>query len=444
MVLPYSILEMKPRNKKEEAIVQLSEKLPPLNAHQIEYAKTHIFPMLAYRNKISGWCTHCGSELKFERDSKAKYVVCPHCGQRLQIECNKVRKDKFKAYFTVVTTIGGYQVVRHFFCSKKIRKHSSPEYEIDEVVQNWISENGKETIIARSTISFTQFYDYWNLYSELSIKNRGGYYSMNGTRYDIDNTVIYPHVSLLKKVRRNSLKSLKEFDFVPANRLLSFILSDRETEILVKHNQKSLIAHKIRTSYRNNVEPLKHSEAIRIACRHKYIVNDASLWLDYVSLLEHFGLDVHNPHYVCPLDLHEAHARLLARKNREDAKIEKEKLIEEAKQYEASYQIAKAPFFGIVFGNENIVITVVQSVAEMATEGAEMHHCVFSMKYFNNEKSLILSAKDKKGNRIETIEVNLDTFKVVQSRGVCNKNSAYHDQIVKLVEDNMHLIRKVA
>lgn len=108
------------------------------------------------------------------------------------------------------------------------------------------------------------------------------------------------------------------------------------------------------------------------------------------------------------------------------------------------YKKAKSGFFGIVFGDDKIVISVVQSVEEMAIEGEEMHHCVFACKYFSKAKSLILSAKDKDGNRVETIEVNLDTFQVVQSRGVCNKNSAYHDRILKLMEDNMHLIRKVA
>ena len=41
-----------------------------------------------------------------------------------------------------------------------------------------------------------------------------------------------------------------------------------------------------------------------------------------------------------------------------------------------------------------------------------------------------------------TIEVNLDTLKVVQSRGVCNKNTEYHDQIVSLVNANRKLIRQ--
>lgn len=422
--------------------MEYSVKLPPLTSKHIEYANSHIFPLLAYRNKNKGWCTHCGSSLQFDKNSKAKYAVCPHCCKRLEIVSRSDRKYTFRAYFTIVCTFKRHQVIRHFFCTKRIHRGLESEYEYCEVVQNWITPEGKETILARSTIPFTGFYDYWNRNSDLSIKYRRGYYSYYGSRYDIENTVIYPNVGLLKEVRRNGIKSLKEYDFLPVNKILSEVLADRETEVLVKHEQKSLIAHKIRCY--NGVSALKHPEAVRIACRHKYNVTDASLWLDYISLLEHFGYDTHNPHYVCPLNLHEAHDKLLIRKNREEAKAKREKDIAEAHKYEQMYKDSKAPYFGIVFGNENIVITVVQSVEEMAIEGEEMHHCVFACKYFSKEKSLILSAKDKEGNRIETIEVNLDTFKVVQSRGVCNKNSCHHDQILKLMEENMHLIKKCA
>lgn len=433
---------MKPKNKEQERIVELSKQLPGLTRHQLEYAKKHVFPLLAYRHKVKGWCTHCGSDLKFDKNSRAKYVVCPHCGERLEIQSDGARSYKFRAYFTVVTTFKGYQVVRHYFCTKKIKKGKDAEYEIDEVVQSWITPKGNETILACSTIPFTQYYDFWNLNSELSIKYRRGYYSYYGSRYDIDNTTIYPNVGLLKEVRRNGLTSLKEYEVIPANRLISSVLSDHETELLLKHHQRELVIHKIRTGF-PKIAKLKHPEAIRIACRHKYIVNDATLWLDYIGMLEQLGMDVHNPHYVCPLDLHAAHDRLLARKQKADERIKKEKNRKEAVKYEEMYKTSKSPFFGIVFGNENIVISVVQSVAEMADEGAEMHHCVFDLKYYAKENSLILSAKDKNGKRVETIEVNLDTFKVVQSRGLCNKNSPYHEQILKLMDENMHLIRKV-
>ena len=76
---------------------------------------------------------------------------------------------------------------------------------------------------------------------------------------------------------------------------------------------------------------------------------------------------------------------------------------------------------------------------EHLEEGVAMHHCVFSNRYYLREDSLILSATIE-GRRIETIEVSLQTLKVVQSRGVCNKNTEYHEQIVNLVNANRRLI----
>ena len=46
------------------------------------------------------------------------------------------------------------------------------------------------------------------------------------------------------------------------------------------------------------------------------------------------------------------------------------------------------------------------------------------------------------GKRVETIEVDLKRYELVQSRGVCNQNSKHHDEIVNLVNKNMNVIRK--
>ena len=69
------------------------------------------------------------------------------------------------------------------------------------------------------------------------------------------------------------------------------------------------------------------------------------------------------------------------------------------------------------------------------------HHCVFSNSYHLKPDSLIMSASVN-GKKTETVEVNLKTFTVVQSRGKFNKNTAYHDRIISLVNKNMHLIKE--
>jgi hypothetical protein len=63
-------------------------------------------------------------------------------------------------------------------------------------------------------------------------------------------------------------------------------------------------------------------------------------------------------------------------------------------------------------------------------------------EYHKKGDSLILSAKDKEGNRVETIEVDIKTFQVVQSRGVCNQNTPHHNEIINLVNNNMYRIRQ--
>ena len=204
-----------------------------------------------------------------------------------------------------------------------------------------------------------------------------------------------------------------------------------------------MLAWKSARGYREFCMPYAHS--IRIANKNKYIVKDASMWFDYLDLLSYFHLDTHNAHYVCPKNLKHEHDTLAKRKERIEAQREQERKRKEAIKWEKQYRADKAKYFGICFGDENVVITVIQSVADMAEEGKKMHHCVFAMGYYKRKDSLILTARSAAdGKRIETIEVSLKTFKVVQSRGVQNTNTPYHDEIINLVNKNINLIKQAA
>lgn len=184
--------------------------------------------------------------------------------------------------------------------------------------------------------------------------------------------------------------------------------------------------------------------SIKICVRKGYKVKDASMWADYIDLLEYFHLDTHNAHYVCPKNLKKEHDRLVAKKEKLEAKLKAEEARKNAIQWEAEYKAKKGMYFGICFGNEDIQIAVITSVADMAEEGVTMHHCVYTNRYFNKANSIILSARDKEGNRLETIELDLRILEVVQSRGKYNKLTPYHDQIVSLVKENVGLFRKAA
>ena len=79
---------------------------------------------------------------------------------------------------------------------------------------------------------------------------------------------------------------------------------------------------------------------------------------------------------------------------------------------------------------------MLDTIEAYQAEGEAMHQYVFKCEYYAKKNSVIHSAHDKDGNRIETIEFSLTENKVTQSRGVCNKHTEYHDRIVNLVNAN--------
>ena len=181
--------------------------------------------------------------------------------------------------------------------------------------------------------------------------------------------------------------------------------------------------------------------SIRICMRNGYIIKDGSIWCDYIDQLNFFGKDTNSPKYACPDNLHKQHDLYMKKKK---AYIERQQLEEKrqkARENEAKFKELKAKLFGIAFTDGTIQVRVLDSVNEFMEEGKTMHHCVFDSAYYLKKDSLILSATID-GKRIETIEISLKTLKVIQSRGVCNKNTEYHDQIINLVNKNKRLIRK--
>jgi hypothetical protein len=221
------------------------------------------------------------------------------------------------------------------------------------------------------------------------------------------------------------------------------LLTDPGIEALAKTKQYKVMEHWFNLGGRYRDKSL-WLPLIKICNRRKYIVEDASIWFDNLDALDKLGMDKRSPKYICPQNLIEMHDWLQMRIDRKNIKEELRKLNSQAKDWEGYYKETKGVYFPIVFDNGSIFCHVITSVAEMCEEGTRMHHCVYKMKYYKKPESLILSARDKEGKRLETVEVSLKTFKVVQSRGLQNNSTRAHDEIISLVEKNMNLIRTAA
>ena len=272
------------------------------------------------------------------------------------------------------------------------------------------------------------YYDQWAEYSDMEVRKNNRLHA-----YDIAPMCTYPRQRFIPELKRNGFNG--DYHNTLPYDLFTAILSDSRAETLLKAEQYAMLRHYIRSSF----DMGRYWASVKICIRNGYTISDGSMWRDTIDLLRHFGKDTNSPKYVCPADLKAEHDKLVRKRNLQRERERTEQQRQKAIEDEKNYLKAKGIFFGLVFSDSLICIKVIESVEEMETEGRLMHHCVGG--YHNRKNSLILSARID-GRRIETVEVSLKTFEVVQCRGVCNENTEYHDRIVNLVNSNMSLIRQ--
>ncbi|MDD2437672.1 MAG: PcfJ domain-containing protein [Massilibacteroides sp.] len=426
---------MKPQNKFQKQVVEASKTLPKLTKEQIQWGYENGIDHIGRRtDKGVITCTKCdhswqGSGYLVATLTECK---CPNCNTKLTVETTKKRTFNARYYMTVVTAYAGYQVLRSvmLFCSVKVGE--TPKYDYSEVMQRWIAPNGKHCTFAklRQTMG-TCYYDAWIFHTDLELRHENSNNKFYINVYDkIFTGVVYPRMKLIPELKRTGYKKglygQKPLD------LFRTLLTDSRAETLMKTGYTKLLK-RIMDSGWKNID--KYWQSVRICIRNGYKINDATLWCDYIDNLRFFGKDLYNAKYVCPTDLKAEHDRYMLKKAKADAQAELEKQLEK----EAEFRAIKAKFFGLIFSDGRISVCVLESVQEIVAEGQAMHHCVGS--YSTKEDSLILSATID-GKRIETIEVSISKLKVIQCRGLCNKNSEHHNQILSLVNNNMPLIEQ--
>ncbi|MBV5348864.1 PcfJ domain-containing protein [bacterium] len=330
-------------------------------------------------------------------------------------------------YYGILTTKGGFQVIRMFYVIKYMQKFRHPEYSAHEVIQHWIDPSGKDTVMSKNVQGLSYYYDQWIFDSELAVRPKS-YESC--PRYNLEPYKIYPERRILPEIKRNGFKG--HFHDLTPHHMFSTILSEPYAETLLKAGQISLFQQM--SKYPNPIKD--HWTSVKICIRNGYVVKDAQTWLDHINTLDHFGRDLRSPKYVCPDNLLLDHDRLVHKKREQDRKIELEERRKRIAIEQLAYAKQKRKFFGLQFTDGEIQVRTLESVEEFMIEGDEHKHCVFTNKYYEKAGSLIMSARIQ-DKRIETIEVDLKRLEVVQVRGKGNKGTEYHKRIVDLVKANI-------
>lgn len=426
---------MKARTKLQHRVVDLSSRLLKISESEKKWAFKECLEHKGFATKKQVACMDCGESFSVDL-VKRKTAICPHCHTKLQVIETKKRTLYQKEYFATAEIFGEFQVIRHYELVSWHKKGIPRVSKISEVLQYWIGPDGKVTKIGH------QQYSTWGSCAwggDWSIRvDPKSYYSAH--KYDIYPCKYHPN-SVFKQqyskygidYRLQGLNILEAIQLVPHDSRLETLLKSG------RYNLLSVDQWKIR----------EYWESIKISLRNKYKIKDASIWFDYLELLNYFKKDLRNAKYVCPRNLKKQHDILVAKKRKIQEAEARERQRQEAIKRQKNLEIAIKEyvercqqFFNLEFNKGDISIKVLQSVEEFKEEGDELKHCVFANEYYLKENSLILSAKVN-GKRTETVELKLDTLKIEQSRGKHNQATEYHDQIIQLVRKNTPKIRKI-
>ena len=445
---------MKARTKLERRVLELGDRLPALSKAKREWA-FNLFPAYGfYLKKGEVWCQCCGYLDRVLIPELAVSLevghTCPRCGKTITLKHLTEKDCKHEArYVSFIQRTEEWNVIRTFMAERNTPCKGEPTgYEINEVYRNWVNDDGREVVTARP-YTRSPFHLTWKTGKPMQIARHN--HSCNGAyvmedMFDPSDNWYYPRMYVTGKLRRNGWQNRFPAMNLPIVAAIRQLLTNPVAETIVKQGQINVFRHMLR---RGDYQlPFRH--ALNICHRNGYIIEDASMWFDYMELLSYFNLDTHNAYYVCPKNLKKAHDKLLERKRRIEAEQRRER--ERIKRMKREEQMKKdihafiarmQKYFGMVFKDDDIVIYPLESVTQFYQEGKSMHHCVYENRYYSKPECLILSAQVN-GKRTETVEVNLKTFKIIQSRAVCNGTSEYHDRIINIVNRNMDQIRRRA
>jgi hypothetical protein len=422
---------MKPRNKHERRIVELSSALTPLTDIQIKWAKDNSFDYSVARSRNSLYCLECAASWKEENRLHTDIAgcICPKCEKDLKIRrepTSTVYSDK--EYMAFIDVIDGFQVIRIVECIKFMRKKYSSEISVDEVLQQWIDQNGKVTIMAKNLLGQSAYADTWISSSELSIKDSNTYYGEK-MAYSVNPYLIHPKIKVIPIIKRNGFKG--NFHHISPRKLFSNLINNPIAETLIKAKQFELLKYYCAEQRHTN----RFWNSIKICIRNGYKVKQPSDWFDMLVLLDFFGKDLLNPKYICPENLHKYHNYWVEKKRIWQKKKTDQERFEKIQQSQLQYEQTHGKYFNLEFSKQSITIKFLNTIQQFADASDILKHCIFENEYYEKKNSLCFAAYHK-NELVETIEFNIERIRVEQSRGLNNKRSKYNTQIIELIESN--------
>lgn len=394
-----------------------------------------------YKRPI-GYCSECGCEIDYIGQKE-----CPQCHVKWTAKPKKFERRELY-YHMEMEAKGDVQVCRYFKVERNTHFGREANWYASEVVRIMYAPDGERKVFAKDVYTLSYQWDAFCLGSSLRLRREGKYMG-EGAKWRYNLCLWTYHIKSLTQQwqYKNIPELLNSYELdTSVLRVIAYPYG----ETLFKTGQTNLFNYFVK--YHCQM-PYGTEHALNICVRNHYRISDPSMWLDHLYLLKHFKLDTHNAHYVCPKDLRAEHQTLLERKRRDDERIRavraaREHERQEHERMERDKKFAEmmqhwpehlGAILTLQLSGKNLNIRPLQSIDEFKEEGTAMHHCVYTMAYYDYNKhpnTLILSAKDNEGKRLATIEYNTLRHDIVQCRAACNQVPERDKEIRQLITDH--------
>ena len=247
---------MKARTKLERRVLELGDRLPALSKAKREWAFS-LFPAYGfYLKKGEVWCQCCGY---LDR------VLIPELAEA--------------RYVSFIQRTEKWNVIRTFMAERNTPCKGEPTgYEINEVYRNWVNDDGREVVTARP---YTR-----SPFMQIARHNHScnGAYVMEDM-FDPSDNWYYPRMYVTGKLRRNGWQNRFPAMDLPIVAAIRQLLTNPVAETIVKQGEINVFRHILRRG--DYCLPFSH--ALNICHRNGYIIEDASMWFDYMELLSYFN-----------------------------------------------------------------------------------------------------------------------------------------------------------
>ena len=439
---------MKPRTKEHERIVKWTNQYDGPTPKQAAYARRHCFDNEILESRGKCLCTACKHtwHIKDSNVEEYKKLKCPHCGKTLEVTHHHQKVNR-SAYFTVITTKANMQAVIWFLVTRSVSK-TEDDFQFMHVGTEWINTSGTRFSVEMPRFTMCWRKDQWIYGGKMELRRNSVF-----SRYLCASATYYARV--LPVLKRNGWNGNHQFDtwFTDVARNL---MGNKNFESWFKVGHYGVCLDWLHReidhlNYYAKKAEMSNSEmtVIKLANRKHIVFDTKDKWkdyLDYLKDLEELDQDIHNPKILFPVDFQTTHQQISDRANR---KRERERqLLIQRQNIEFMEQKAKKDkqvkawmskyvgcFGDMRLNNSEFSVLPLISMDDFKCEAAHMHHCIVT--YYGKENTLLLSIEHD-GKKCETAEVSLFGMgRIVQCRGVGNKPSDYHDEIVKMLNSYM-------